>query len=427
MKLFNSLVTKIVVGISAVATVTYGTSAFFIFVLKDYLAPNMESWLFTSLTFALGVFWTGFLGWLTARWLVGPLNALHKAASAAAKGDLKAAVVIPSSGDELAQLASSFNQMITSLRGIVADIDEHSTETGTEVEHLRLALEQVAGLLTGVTERVGEISGNTDKQAELSRSMYASIEEIAAISSDATACTAAAQEDAGRMAEAMSKSSEAIDSMSSAMNRLAAEGSETAVMMKNLEKHAVQIGQIIHAVEEISDRIRLLALNASIEAAHAGEHGRGFQVVAGEIRKLADHTTTEVKHIGGLVGAIQSDLTVAVNRIETQAQHTEAEAAHTGETISSMQLIITQSVRRTVEAIDRIAELMSTQSAKMSAMQAGAEHVADAAGQNAEKLGIIAASVQEQNARVEEVAAASNELRNMTIALQSGIGQFQYK
>lgn len=427
MKLFNSLVTKIVVGISAVATVTYGTSAFFIFVLKDYLAPNMEQWLFTSLTFGLGVFWTGFLGWWTARWLVRPLNALHKAASLAAKGDLKAGVTIANTGDELAQLGASFNQMITSLRGIVADIDAHSTETGTEVEHLRLALEQVAGLLTGVTERVGEISANTDKQAELSRSMYASIEEIAAISADATACTTAAQQDAERMAEAMEKSSGAIDSMSSAINRLAVDSRETIAAMKSLEGHAQQIGQIIHAVEEISGRIRLLALNASIEAAHAGEHGKGFQVVATEIRKLADHTSTEVNHIGGLIEAIQSDLTTVVNRMETQSNHTEAEAAKTGATIGQLQQIISQAVQHTIEAIDRIAELMSAQSEKMGVMQSGAERVADAASENAEKLGSIAASVQEQNAMVEEVAAASNELREMTVALQSGIGQFQYK
>lgn len=427
MKLLNSLVTKIVVGISIVATVTYGTSAFFIFALKDYLAPNMESWLFMSLTFALGVFWTGLLGWLTARWLVRPLIELHKAASAAAKGDLTARVTDRNSGDELAQLAVSFNQMISSLRGIVANIDEHSTATGTEVEHLRLALEQVAGLLTGVTERVGEISGNTDTQAELSRSMYSSIEEIAALSADAAACTTEAQQDAGRMAEAMTRSSEAIDSMSSAMNRLASEGSETAVMMRKLEKHAEQIGQVIHVVKEISDRIRLLALNASIEAAHAGEHGKGFQVVAVEIRKLADHTTTEVKHIDGLIESIQSELTVAVDRMETQALHTEAEAANTGETLGNMQLFISQAVQRTVESIDKIAELMTFQSAKMGFMLAGAERVADAASDNAHKLGNISASVQEQNAMVQEVAAASNELRNMTIALQSGIGQFQYK
>lgn len=427
MKFFNSLVTKIVVGISVVATVTYGTSAFFIFVLKDYLAPDMESWLFMSLTFALGVFWTGFLGWLTARWLVKPLNALHKAASTAAQGDLKAGVAVPKSGDELTQLALSFNQMISNLRGIVADIDTHSAATGTEVEHLRVSLEQVAGLLTIVAERVGEISGNTDTQAELSRSMYTSIEEIAAISADAADCTVEAQQDAGRMAEAMAKSSEAIVSMSAVMNRLAAEGGETAVMMKKLEKHAEQIGQVIHVVKEISDRIRLLALNASIEAAHAGEHGKGFQVVAIEIRKLADHTTAEVKHIDGLVEAIQSDLTVAVGRIEEQAQHSEAEAANAGETIGNLRIIITQAVRNTVEAVDRIAELMSLQSAKMSAMQAGAERVADAAIENADSLGKIAASVQEQNAMVEEVAAASSEVRNMTVALQSRIGQFQYK
>ncbi|REK75037.1 methyl-accepting chemotaxis protein [Paenibacillus paeoniae] len=426
MKRSTSLVTKIVAGISLVATATYGTSAFFIFVLKDYLAPNMEAWLFTSLTFGLGVFWTGFLGWLTAKWLVKPLNDLHKAADIAAKGDLKAGVSIPKSGDELSQLATSFNQMITSLRGIIANIDTHSKATGTEVEHLRLALEQVATLLTVVTERVGEISSNTDTQAQLSDAMYASIQDIAGLSADASACTETAQQDAQHMSLAMIRSSESVDDLSSTMNRLAAEGEETAIIMTKLKEHADQIGNIIHAVEEISSRTNLLALNASIEAAHAGEHGQGFQVVAIEIRKLANHTSWEVKHIGNLIEAIHADLSNAVSRMESQALHTHAGAAKTTETIGHLQLI-SQSVDRTVTAIDRVAGLMDIQSAKMGTMLLDAEQVADAARENADKLGKISASVQEQNAMVEEVAAASNELQNMTVALQSGIEQFQYK
>ncbi|MFD0713072.1 methyl-accepting chemotaxis protein [Paenibacillus sp. GCM10027626] len=426
MKLSTSLVTKIVVGISLVAATTYGTSAFFIFVLKDYLAPDMESWLFTSITFGLGVFWTGLLGWITARWLVKPLNDLHSAAVIAAEGDLKAGVAIPKSKDELTQLAASFNKMISSLRGIVANIDEHSTATGQEVEHLRLSMEQAAVLLTEVSERVGEISANTDTQAQLSQRMYASIEEIAELSGAAANCTAEAQQDAEQMSAAMASSNEAIDSLSTAMDRLAVEGNETTVIMKKLEQHAEQIGQIVHVVEDISSRTHLLALNASIEAAHAGEHGQGFQVVAVEIRKLANHTTTEVKHIGGLIEAIHSDLTIAVNRMEAQAEHTYEGSVKTSETIGHLQLI-SEAAARTVEAINKIADLMEVQSVKMNTMLSGAEQVAHVAGENADKLSKIAGSVQEQNAMVQEVAAASNELQNMTAALQSGIGKFQFK
>jgi len=425
MKISTSLVTKIVVGISVVAATTYGTSAFFIFVLKDYWAPDMKSWIFTSITFGLGVFWTGLLGWLTARWLVKPLNELHRAAGAAAEGDLKTVVAIPRTRDELNLLAESFNRMIVSLRGIVANIDTHSTATGSEVEQLRLAMEQAAMLLTDVSEQVEEISRNTDTQAQLSRMMHDSIEEIADLSADAAACTGDAQREAEHMTSAMDRSSDAIDSLSSAMRRLAKEGQETAGLVKKLNGHAEQIGDIIHVVEEISARTHLLALNASIEAAHAGEHGQGFQIVAVEIRRLANHTTTEVKHIGGLVDAIRTDLNVAVSRMELQARHTHEEASKTSETIDHLRQIA-QSVHRTVEAINRIAELMDTQSARMNAMRADAERVAGAAGHNAESLSVISASVQEQNAMVQEAAAASNQLRTMTDALQSGIGKFRF-
>lgn len=424
MRIRTSLVTKIVAGISVVATATYATSAFFIFVLKEVLAPNMELWLYSSLIFGLGVFWTGLLGWMTARWLVKPLNRLHRAADLAAGGNLKEEVVIPKSGDELMQLAVSFNQMIANLRGIVASIDEGSAATGTEVGHLRQSLEQVSELLNDVSERVGEISRNTDVQAEWSRSMFGSIEEIARISADAAACTEAARLDAARMTEAMDRSGEGVDAMSSAMNRLSEEGKDTAARMKELESHAEQIGQIVHSVEDISDRIRLLALNASIEAAHAGEHGQGFQVVASEIKKLADHTSSEVKRVDELVESIQADLRVAVGRVESQARHTLDEATRTSETTGHLGYI-SQSVHFTADAIRKISTLMDIQAAKMPGMLAGAQQVADMAENNAGNLGKIAEAVQEQNAMVQEVAAASNELQNRTEALHKGIGRFQ--
>lgn len=414
------------IGISAVATVTYGTSAFFIFVLKDYIAPGMNAWLYTVLTLAMGVFWTGFLGWFTARWIVRPLNALHQAAEVAAQGNLTADVAIPHSRDELMRLSASFNEMLTSLRGIVRDINQHSSAADTEVGMLRNAAEQAANLLTEITERVDSISHNTDIQAELSLSMYKTIEEIASLSADAQTRTVSAQSDAGQMMEAMSRSSEAIRSLSEAMNRLTAEGMETTRIVKKLEQHADKIGQIINVVEDISARTHLLALNASIEAAHAGEHGQGFQVVAVEIRKLANHSTAEVQNVGSLIGEIQNDLAVAVSRMDIQARTTETEAEKTQISISQLRQIA-ESVERTVGAVNNVAELIELQSEKMKMILTGAEQVSDAAGDNAAKLSRIASSVQEQNAMVQEVAAASHELQNMTATLQSRIGKFRFE
>ncbi|RXZ82478.1 methyl-accepting chemotaxis protein [Paenibacillaceae bacterium] len=421
-----SLVKKIVLGISIVATVTYGTSAFFIFVLKDLLAPQMNTLLFTVLTLGMGIFWTGFLGWLTARWLVKPLNALHTAAETAAHGNLKTSVVIPRSKDELMQLSASFNEMLSSLRGIVRDIDGHSSAASSEVGQLRSAAEQAAGLLMEITERVDAISKNTDVQAELSMAMYDTIKEIADISSATQDRTSSAKADADHMLSAMTSSSATIQSLSTAMNRLAADGRETTVIVKKLEEHADKIGQIIDVVDDISSRTHLLALNASIEAAHAGEHGQGFQIVAIEIRKLANHTTLEVKNIGTIIQAIQTDLGVAVARMELQAQSTQAESAKTDESIEQLHQI-SDAVGRTVQAVNSIAEMMHAQSEKMETILSGSEQVASTAGDNALKLSGIASSVQEQNAMVEEVAAASHELENMTTVLRSRIGKFQFE
>ncbi len=419
-----SLVKKIVLGISIVAVVTYGTSAFCIFVLKDLIAPDMNSLLYSIITLALGIFWTGFLGWLTARLLVKPLNALHAAAVKASKGNLSTSVDIPQSKDELMQVSTSFNEMLTSLRSIVIDIDGHSSATSKEVEQMRSAAEQAAGLLTEISERIDTISSNTDIQAKLSHGMYETIEDIARLSENAQSRTSTAKSDADSMQETMASSSQTIGSFFQAMNQFAEEGKETAVIVKKLEQHAVQIGEIINVVEDISARTHLLALNASIEAAHAGEQGRGFEVVAVEIRKLANHSSDEVKNIGGLIESIQSDLATAVRRMELQALNTQAESAKTSAAIDQLHEV-SDSVERTVHAVASIAELISEQSLKMKTILSGAERVAHAARDNADTLNGIASSVQEQNAMVQEVAAASNELQSMSTAMRSRIGKFQ--
>ena len=421
-----NLVRKLVLGITLVAATTYATSAFFIFVVKDMLAPDMSTWLFTIMTLGMGVFWTGLLGWLTARMLVRPINALQRAASKAADGVLTEEVTLPRGKDELYALSLAFNHMIGNLRGIVTDIDHHSTATGSEAGHLRGAAEQSAAQLGEITTRVDTMTHNTDTQAELSRSMHGTVQDMSQLTEAASKETELARADVSQMQEAAVSSSSAMERLTHAMQQLAQDGEATAAIVKRLETHAVRINDILSVVKDISGRTHLLALNASIEAAHAGSQGRGFEVVALEIRKLAQHSSEEVQHIARLVEDIHSDLAIASERMAAQANQMQTESERTQASRESM-ITIFGSVDRTAQTMEDVAGLMDTQSAKMRLILGHAQQVADTAEDNAARLGDIASSVQEQNAIVQEVAAASHELEHTAETLQQRVQQFQYR
>lgn len=137
------IVKKMVIGITAVSMMTYGTSAVCIFVLKAWIAPQMTDWLYMSIIMAMGVFWTGFLGWLAARWLVSPLLRLTAAVDEAAGGNLTMTIPIHRGNDELSTLSLSFNQMIENLRQIITDISSNASFTNLNASTLSSALQQL--------------------------------------------------------------------------------------------------------------------------------------------------------------------------------------------------------------------------------------------------------------------------------------------
>ncbi|UUZ85019.1 methyl-accepting chemotaxis protein [Paenibacillus sp. P26] len=137
-----SIVKKIVIGLIAVSVTTYGCSAFFIFVLKDVLAPGMPAGLYIACILLLGVLWTAILGWLGALWLTKPLLRLTTVTQEAAKGNLQIEVPVHPANDEIRGLGSSFQQMIDKLRQMVLDLSDSASYTR---HHAAVLNENIAG------------------------------------------------------------------------------------------------------------------------------------------------------------------------------------------------------------------------------------------------------------------------------------------
>jgi len=218
-----------------------------------------------------------------------------------ADGDLSTQVVIHAD-DEIGELGTSINRMVTSVGAMIASVKETVSQVESSANLLNIVCEQ--------------ISTSTEQMVAQTGTIATASEEMAATSSGiAQSCTMAAESSKqgnDLVAEGVSVVQETV----AGMHRIADRVKATAASLGSLGSRSDQIGEIVGTIEDIADQTNLLALNAAIEAARAGEQGRGFAVVADEVRALAERTTKATKEIAQMIKAIQNETADAVRSMD---------------------------------------------------------------------------------------------------------------
>ncbi|MBB6428806.1 methyl-accepting chemotaxis protein [Algisphaera agarilytica] len=249
---------------------------------------------------------------------------------------------------EVGQLAGSFNEFVGTLRDIIGQVSQSSEEVAA-------AATEVAACSDELARGMGEQSSQVMSMSAAIEEMSASVVEVARQASDA----AGDADQAGSVArEGQGVVRQTVDGMQSIKDAV----THSAQAVSELGKRGEQIGEIIAVINDIADQTNLLALNAAIEAARAGEHGRGFAVVADEVRKLADRTTQATDEISQSIIAIQKDTTSAVGRMNTgtdQVNHGVETATQAG---TSLEQIVgtSESLATKVQSIAAAAEEQSS-------------------------------------------------------------------
>jgi methyl-accepting chemotaxis protein len=228
------------------------------------------------------------------------IGKLLEEVSGVAEGDLTKEVEV--TADVTGAIADSFNYMIEQLRKIIGRVQESTLEVSTSATQIHAS---AAHLAQGTEAQAAQIV-NTSTAIE---EMAASIQQV----SDTAAQSAGVAQQALASAK---QGSDLVQNTMQGMNRIRDQVQETAKRIKRLGESSQEIGQIIQLIDDIADRTSILALNASIQAAMAGDAGRGFAVVAEEVERLAVRSTDATKKIAGLVKAIQSETAEAVSAME---------------------------------------------------------------------------------------------------------------
>ena len=290
------------------------------------------------------------LGIMIIRSITSSANALIQASDAMANGDLTRRVRL-ANRDELGTIGNSFDAMAESFSQALRKVAESSS--------------QVASAASQVNSTAVRIATGAEEVAAQSATVATAGEEMSATSGDIAQNCQMAAEGAQRASNSAQNGASVVEATIAVMSQIANKVQESAKTVESLGARSDQIGAIIGTIEDIADQTNLLALNAAIEAARAGEQGRGFAVVADEVRALAERTTRATREIGEMIKAIQKETKGAVAAMEQGVEQVEAgtmEAAKSGEALRD----ILEQVNAVAMQVNQIATAAEEQTATTS-------------------------------------------------------------
>ena len=323
------------------------------------------------------------------------VKALKDTLDKVAQGDLTASVAIKRK-DELGEMGQSLENTTKHLKHIVEGVKRAADKATDSSASLSHQMELV--ISRGVTrnERVLYVT--------------AAMEEISVANSEVASSASDAGEAVHRNEEYARQGDSNMGKNRAAMGKVVATAHNSVAIVSNLSESIQKIGQITTVIKEIAEQTNLLALNAAIEAARAGEQGRGFAVVADEVRKLAERTSTSTSEISGVVESIQKGTEAAVlsmTEVEQEVQECASFNQMTGEALKQI-----------VEAANQVTGLVGHIANKAKAQTSATDDVA----RGMEEISVLS---KENSENIRQVGHSANDVSNIAGELQQLVGQFR--
>ncbi|MGG0062455.1 methyl-accepting chemotaxis protein TlpC [Bacillus subtilis] len=351
------------------------------------------------------------------------LNALKSAFESAGNGDMTIEVS-DKTGDELSELSVYYNKMRMKLNDTIQTVQQSALQLASASQQLSAGAEETNQASEKITEAVQQIANGAQDQITRIENSESSLKQASADIRDISANTAAIA-DKGQLAQSKADiGQKEIANVQAQMDAIHQSIQKSGEIIHQLGGRSKQIEQILSVITQIADQTNLLALNAAIEAARAGEQGKGFAVVADEVRKLAEESQQSAGQISKLIIEIQKDM----NRSARSVEYVKTEAA---EGVTMIQRT-RDAFKEIAAATGEISAEISDLSASVTNISASAHHINDSFAANTADIKEstkntrqAAALTEEQFAAMEEITAASETLSQLAEELTGIISQFK--
>lgn len=297
--------------------------------------------------------------------------------------------------DVIGALFDGFNKVVLNIREMIEKVTE--------------AVEAAASASSEISSSTEELAAGAQEQSAQTTEVAGAVEEMTKTIFETTSNVTHASETAKNSGNIARDGGKVVSDTIGGMNRIAEVITQAAETVKELGSSSDKIGEIVQVIDDIADQTNLLALNAAIEAARAGEQGRGFAVVADEVRKLAERTTKATKEIASMIKEIQKDTN---NAVVSMVKGTE-------EVNNGKQL-----AQKAGEALNQIISSSKEVVDNISQVAAASEEQSSAAEQISKNIESISSVTNQSAAGVQQIARAAEDLNNLTVNLQNLVSQF---
>jgi methyl-accepting chemotaxis protein len=345
----------------------------------------------TAVFVLLGIIFSGLLFWSIADALQRVTAYLNRLTD----GDLTQQIAAKRN-NEISKIIHSISNLQKTMRDIIFQMSQTSERVATESRQLHT--------------NAGKIAVGAEEVVSQTNNVAVASEEMSATSGDIAQNCLSAAENSKHASETARDGAEVVRNNIRGMERIASRVRDAARTVEELGARSDQIGQIVGTIEDIADQTNLLALNAAIEAARAGEQGRGFAVVADEVRALAERTTRATKEIGAMIKVIQNETKEAVVAMEEGVAEVERGTESSIKSGEALEMILAQ-IRDVSMQVNQIATAAEEQSATTSEISNNISQITNV--------------VHSTSRAATETAAASSQLSREAEHLQQLVGKFK--
>ncbi|MGB6177794.1 methyl-accepting chemotaxis protein [Carnobacterium sp.] len=361
---------------------------------------------------------------LTSNMITRPINLVMKQMKGIADANLSLAPLPVTTKDETGQLSESMNLMQANLANMIQELATNSETLTANSEELTQSAAEVKSGSEQVATTMQELATGSETQANTASSLSIVMGNFTKKVQDTNKRGDQINKTSQQVLEMTNQGTELMDSTTQQMQKVDQIVRDTVKKMSTLDNQTKEISDLVSIIQTVADQTNLLALNAAIEAARAGEHGRGFAVVADEVRKLAEQVAVSIADITGFVNTIQSESKIVTDSLQqgyAEVEEGTAQIKTTGQTFAK----ISRSVTGMVTEIQSISDNLESIVVNTEIMGSSIEEIAAVSQESAAGIEETSAATQQISSSMEEVSGNAEHLATLAEDLSQTVNQFK--